>query len=116
MAKGAAKEASLGNLHGTLTRVFTKVLQRYENNLDALSQEMKEFAADTAVDELLAEVTEPSPAMLSAIAKFLKDNDIGMDTEELNQLSDTERRLKDKRARRAEVGLSVVDIKAVGDR
>jgi len=35
--------------------------------------------------------------MLSAIAKFLKDNDIGMDSEAVDELNATQRRLADRR-------------------
>lgn len=78
MAKGAATEKNLGNLHSTLTTIFTKVL---ENELDQ-------------------DIIETSPAMLSAIAKFLKDNDISYDSAQIDELSELEQKLKAKKASR----------------
>lgn len=108
MAKGAANEGALGKLHSKLATVFTKVLERYESKLDELTE-------DKLADEMLEEF-EPSPAMLSAIAKFLKDNEIGLDTEEVEKLNATERRLQEQREKRKRAGvrLSVVPLVAEG--
>lgn len=111
MAKGASSEKTLGNLHVVLTRVFTKVLEKYERDLADGSK----VDLETAVaDELIAVAVEPNPAMLSAISKFLKDNEIMYDTEELEQLSATERRLQElKKSRGGKVvsldGLPIAD-------
>lgn len=102
MSKGAANEQRLGGLHDTLARVFQRVLERYEKNYEALDQMQKEEVSDEMV-ELLSTIQEPNPAMLSAVSKFLKDNDIMYDTEEVNKLSAQERRLKEKRERRGNV-------------
>lgn len=108
MAKGAAKEDALGKLHVTLTNVFIKVLEKYEADLTVSDEEIDDEVAETIL------ATEPNPAMLSAISKFLKDNEIMYDTEELNKLSATERRLQElKQARGSKVvdlaGLPVAD-------
>ena len=108
MAKGAATEKALGAVHAQLAKVFTKVLTRYEQKLDELTE-------DKLAEEMLDEF-EPSPAMLSAIAKFLKDNEIGLDSEEVETLNATERRLKEQREKRKRAGitLNVVPLVAEG--
>lgn len=106
MSKGAATEKSLSRVHSQLARVFSRVLEKYEKGLEALdSIPTGEIEADMI--EVLAEISEPNPAMLSAIAKFLKDNDIGMDTEEVADLNSTERRLAEKREARRKAGIDL---------
>lgn len=95
MSKGASTEVALGNLHNKLTQLFLKILKKYENDLDAIQN-----AGDELLDELVAEGMMPSPAMLSAISKFLKDNEISIDSEDVNQLSEMEERLANKRKAR----------------
>ena len=102
MSKGAANEKRLGGLHDTLARVFQRVLERYEKSYETLDQLEKDEVSEEMV-AMLSEIQEPNPAMLSAIAKFLKDNDIMYDTEEVSKLSAQERRLSEKRARRGNV-------------
>ncbi len=94
MAKGASTEHSMGSLHNRLTAIFTKVLTQYETRLDAIAE-----AEDVILDELM-ETSMPSPAMLSAVAKFLKDNAISIESVELDELSSMERRLAAKKNNR----------------
>lgn len=120
MAKGAANEQTMGGMHSMLAKVFNRVLQKYERDLEVLDKfSTRDGSGDLVVDDLmvamLAEIGEPNPAMLSAIAKFLKDNDIGMDSEEIEQLNSTERRLADRRAARAKAGVSLAVVPHVGE-
>ena len=114
MAKGAATEGKLGSLHNKITEVFIKVLERYEARLDVLDT----LTADEIEDEMLRELMEdgalPNPAMLSAITKFLKDNEISFETEKLDELSDVERRLAERREKRGNI-TSLSTLRAVGD-
>lgn len=114
MAKGAANEGRLGTLHSKITEVFIQVLERYETRLDLREQ----LSTDDLQEEILAKLLdmdfEPNPAMLSAITKFLKDNEISFDTEQLEQLSDQERRLKERREKRGSIA-SLSTLKVVGD-
>lgn len=103
MAKGAANEKALGGLHSKLAGVFIKVLERYETQMDAVDALKNGELEHEMLDELLSQDTMPNPAMLSAISKFLKDNEIMYDTEEVQQLSDLERRLADRRKKRENV-------------
>lgn len=106
MAKGAAKEQQLGGLHAQLARVFSKVLDKYETSLSALDNMPKDELENEMVEQLM-EMGEPSPAMLSAIAKFLKDNEIGLDSEEVETLNATQRRLQDRREARKKAGINL---------
>ncbi len=103
MAKNSANEATLGTLHAKVAIVFTKVLDTYEARLDMPVPEE---------GDPMPEV-EPNPAMMGAITKFLKDNSIAFDTEEVEALSDTEQRLAQRRKQRAKLidltTLKVVD-------
>lgn len=101
MAKGAATEAALGALHTKIAAVFSKVLARYEARLDALdSVASGELPTDDLSEELLTALLDeghmPNPAMLSAITKFLKDNEINFDSQQIEELSSQERRLAER--------------------
>lgn len=103
MAKGAATENRLGKLHDMLTSIFIKTLKQYEQKMGAMEAlDLDELENDVLV-ALLEKGVEPNPAMLSAISKFLKDNEIMYDTEQLEQLSTLERRLADKKKARSNV-------------
>lgn len=106
MAKGAATENTLGALHSQLARVFGLTLRKYEKMMDALEADVSDDIGEDLIAALV-EMQEPNPAMLSAISKFLKDNDIGMDSEEVEKLNATERRLQDRREARKKAGISL---------
>lgn len=113
MAKGAANESALGDLHAKLARIFTQVLETYERRLETMHQ------ADDAVEltedmvaALLNANLEPSPAMLGAISKFLKDNSIAFDSEEIDVLSGTAQRLADRRTNRKGL-VNLTDLRVV---
>lgn len=114
MAKGAAKEGAMGRLHSKLATVFTRVLEDYERKLDAnmAGAEIRDAVEEAMIDELAMDF-EPNPAMLSAISKFLKDNEVMLDTEEVDKLNSQERRLKDRRDARIKAGLTLADVPPV---
>ncbi len=114
MAKGAAKQEALGGLHSTLTKLFQKTLDRYNQTLDSLEELDRDEVEDELLTELLSKGWEPNPAMLGAITKFLKDNEIAFDDEDVNKLSKTEEALKKRRDARTNV-VSLTNLKAVGD-
>jgi len=122
MAKGAAKVETLGALHDAVAQLFIKVLHKMHKDLDdamspkevTLNEEGgidKDALAEAVMAEALSDGM-PSPAMLAAITKFLKDNDIGYDAEVLEEMSALERQLQDK-ARKRPAGLTLVDIPPV---
>jgi len=92
MAKGAANEQVMGDLHTKVAQVFLRYLENIEQAADVSD------VADDAMAELLG--PGPNPAMMSAITKFLKDNSIAFDNDEIEKLSDTEQRLKARRLKR----------------
>ncbi|SEN67655.1 hypothetical protein SAMN05216227_102037 [Pseudorhodobacter antarcticus] len=101
MAKGAATEQRLGILHAKVADVFSKVLQRYEDRLDALDAiPSMADVSEEVLTELMTDAAMPNPAMLAAITKFLKDNTISFDSEQLAELSSQERRLQERKANR----------------
>ena len=53
--------------------------------------------------------------MLSALSKFLKDNDIRMDSEEVDKLNNTERQLRDARERRKSAGVNLAVVPHVAE-
>lgn len=113
MAKGAANESALGDLHAKLARIFTQVLDTYERRLDTMNRpddtvEMTEEMVSALLDANL----EPSPAMLGAISKFLKDNMIAFDSEEIDVLSGTAQRLADRRSNRKGL-VNLTDLRVV---
>ena len=95
MAKGASTEVQMGKLHLKLTELFLNILNKYENDLSAMDNVGEEL-----LDELMAEGNMPNPAMLGAIAKFLKDNSISVESETLDELSSMEHRLANKKKNR----------------
>lgn len=114
MAKGAAAEKQLGGLHSALTRVFSQLLMKYEKQLIAIETLNPEQVSEDML-EVLMELGEPNPAMLGAISKFLKDNSIMYDSEEVDKLSSQARRLKELKAKRGGNVVSLTDVPAVAD-
>lgn len=114
MSKGSATEQTLGNLHSKITAVFQRILERYEARLQAIEDIDPDDIQDEIVRELFDEAVMPNPAMLSAVTKFLKDNEISFDTEQLDELGETERRLAERREKRSNV-TTLSTLKVVGD-
>lgn len=115
MAKGAANENALGGLHSLLAQVFERTLQKYLKQLEAIENIDPQKLEGELVVALLEEVGEPNPAMLSALSKFLKDNDIRMDSEEVDKLNNTERQLRDARERRKSAGVNLAVVPHVAE-
>ncbi len=100
MATQAASERALGTLHDQVARVFAKVLTTYEKRLDAVDNIKVEELTEEALNMLMGSDAMPNPAMLAAITKFLKDNEISFDTQEVEHLSATQERLAERRKKR----------------
>ncbi len=113
MAKGAATEQALGAVHSMLAKVFTRSLERQLKIYEALDR-IPDGEIEADMLETLVDMQEPNPALLSAMSKFLKDNDIGVDAGEIETLNATERRLEEQRKKRREAGvnLNVIPIRA----
>ena len=92
MAKKSAPEQELCQLHVLQTKVFTMALQ---NILDAMSDDDPENRAIA--------MSMVNPSLLNAINAFLKNNEITCQPEMLTELTNTERRLKEKLKTRTEM-------------
>lgn len=111
MAKGAATEKALGALHAKLAAVFLKVLEKYEANLDA------EVTGENIADDMIAAVMEdvmPNPAMLNAVAAFLKNNEIRFDDGQIEKISALKQSLEERRKSRANV-VELKNVKVIGE-
>ena len=107
-----AKSANLGKmntLHDKLAGIFTKVLEGYGKRLDAMDELDMDDVESQMVEALSA---EPSPAMLSAISKFLKDNDISYDDGAVEGLSAVERQLENRKKVRGNI-TTLTNLRAV---
>lgn len=110
----AASQSNMNALHSRVAEVFLKVLQRYEDRLDAVDA-ITSGALDAGsieqdvLAELMTDGSMPSPAMMSAITKFLKDNEVLFEKEVTEQVSAQQRALEEKRKNRPNLAqLSVV--------
>lgn len=117
MAKNAATEAALGALHAKLATVFEKVLLRYEANLDKLNAEptgdLEDEIAEAITEDILEDLM-PNPAMLNAVASFLKNNDIRFNDGQIEKISALKQSLEERRKRRGNV-VELKNVKAVGE-
>jgi hypothetical protein len=96
--KKTATNKELGELH----KALAKRMQISLEAADAAQFLLDEFAEDlpTPVIDYLEKQSAASPALLTAVAKFLKDNDITCTIEDSEELGDLEKRLRDKRSRK----------------
>ncbi len=102
MATKAATEIALGNLHAAIARVFKKVLETYEKRLDVMDNIKTDELTDEVLGQLMGADAMPNPAMLAAVTKFLRDNTISFDTQEIEMLSATEERLALRKTKRGD--------------
>lgn len=98
MTKNAADEALLGQLHNKVATVMVGILSTTETAIEAY-----EKVAEHADAETLATMVKPelSPAMLSAMTKFLSDNKITCNVADSEKQSELAERLAQKRKRKS---------------
>lgn len=92
-----ASDKELGGLHLQVARSFSRALEDTAT-ATALLEEHRDELPD-AVIAFLERVSDPSPSLLAAAVKFLKDNDITCSISENEAMSDLEKRLQEKRKR-----------------
>jgi len=130
MAKGSAKESQLGALHALLAQVFTKSLEAVEGDLtlaerarDIALIDLDDLDTEDALDvanalkkiaQTLGQGFSVNPALLSAVSKFLKDNEISFDEDEIEELSALEKRLQDKERKRRQGRTSLDSLPVTG--
>lgn len=83
-----ASESQVAATHSRVTRVINKVLEIYEERLEAYSESEAEL------------FVEPSPAFLTVATRFLKDNQITCAPEDNEEVSELQKRLNEKRGKK----------------
>lgn len=96
--KQKATDRELGELHSLLARSMKDALQSSDEAksiLEACHESGEELPP--FVEAFLEKAATANPALLTAVAKFLKDNNITAAVEDSEEMSDLQKRLKDKR-------------------
>jgi len=94
-----ASDKLLGELHGKLAKSMLAALRASENASELLEEYGEELPAD--VVSFLSKTAGTNPSLLTAITKFLKDNDITCSSEDNGEMSEREERLKKKSERKS---------------
>ncbi len=92
-----ASETELAKLHGKVAQTMIEAL----DNQSVATALVIEYGAELP-DEVLAflkKVQTPNPALLTAVSKFLKDNDITAALDDSDTMTELEKRLQSKRNR-----------------
>ena len=94
-----ATDKLLGELHGRLAKSMLGALQASEQAAALLEEYGEELPG--AVQAFLVKTADANPALLTAVAKFLKDNKITCAIEDSEEMSELEQRLAKKRERKS---------------
>lgn len=92
-----ATDVLLGELHGRLAKSMLQALSASESAQALLDEHDGELPE--SVVSFLSKTAGTNPSLLTAISKFLKDNDITCAIEDNDEMSELEERLKNKRKR-----------------
>ncbi|HXB10939.1 MAG TPA: hypothetical protein VNZ45_03055 [Bacteroidia bacterium] len=95
MTKAAGTEKELAALHKKLTKSMLAALDS-SNTAISLLEEFPDLPSE--VKDFLEDHAQANPALLQAVSKFLKDNDITCPQDESQELSSLAQRLKNKRS------------------
>jgi len=98
---GKANERSLHALHEKVAQHLLQALDSSEQAKELLQAFEEELPAKVA--DFLRVVGTTSPALLTVAARFLKDNDITVDIQSSDEMSDLARQLEKKQTRRDNV-------------
>ena len=96
--KQKATDKELGELHSLLAKSMKAALEassEAQDLLDACVDSGEELPL--AVEAFLERAADANPSLLTAVAKFLKDNNITAAIEDSKDMSELEQRLKKKR-------------------
>lgn len=111
MASNAANEQELGALHNITAKVLKQTLDVFDiaqKAYLATNGLQRQGDEEAGIEPLYADPPILAPAMLAAIIKFLKDNDITAAPEDSEELSGLAQSLAQKRARRKAPDVSTV--------
>lgn len=92
-----ATDKVLGELHGKLAKSMLAALAASEHAANLLDEYGEELPS--AVQAFLVKTADSNPALLTAVAKFLKDNSITCAIEDNDEMSELEQRLQNKKKR-----------------
>jgi hypothetical protein len=92
-----ATDKVLGELHGKLAKSMLAALAASETAARLLEDHGEELPG--AVQAFLVKTADSNPALLTAVAKFLKDNSITCAIEDNDEMSELEQRLQNKKKR-----------------
>lgn len=92
-----ATDKILGELHGRLAKSMLTALTTSDDAEFLLAEYGEELPE--AVYQFLSKLSGTNPALLTAVSKFLKDNDITCVIEDSQEMSELEQRLVNKRKR-----------------
>jgi hypothetical protein len=92
-------------LHERVADMFLKIIEKHNKMMDVMDGMVEgNLDKDTVTDEVLNSFIEqgamPSPAMMSAITKFLKDNEIMFEREKIEEVSAQQRALEERKRQR----------------
>lgn len=90
-----ANDKELGELHGKLAKSMLAALNASETAKILLDQYSHELPAE--VVKFLLGHADANPSLLTAVAKFLKDNQITCAVSDSEEMSELEKRLKNKK-------------------
>ena len=102
MSKNAAASGRLGQLHAKVAEVMLDCLNEYDAQKETFRKANDialELRDDPNAPPVMLYFPEPSAALLGAITKFLKDNEITCNTDDGDTLSALDERLKNKKAK-----------------
>jgi len=110
----SATEKELSVLHKKVATVLLKKLESADQATYLLAKysdiDDEEPLLPEDVRDYLEKQMDASPALLTVITKFLKDNDITAVVDESKEMSDLDKALEAKRSRRKSVG-NVIPLK-----
>ena len=102
MTKQTASDTKLGLLHSRVAEVMLNALTSADTA--AILLETFRDQLPTEVIAYLSIQTDVNPALLQAVTKFLKDNDITCQIAEDENMTELQQRLAEKQGRRKTVG------------
>lgn len=103
----SATEKELAELHVKVANILVKKLDQCKTAEALIAEHAGELPED--VVEFLCEIQDASPALLTVATKFLKDNEITVNKDDSQELSDLDKRLKEKRLKRSTTVIAIKD-------
>lgn len=92
----AASDVELSKLHGRLAKSMVEALESADE-AQALLNKVREIPLPPDVVKFLSDCAANSPSLMTAVAKFLKDNKVTCRLEDSEEMSALQQRLKEKK-------------------